>query len=110
MSPVIIVKKLNTLKHLVRSTVATSHNCNSKYQKGDIIAHQHIWHVVNVLISNMGRGKFDTPPSKNPLTMVTRIYIGDYIGDTYHRAEFYINHFWGFVSVHVRLHTHRSQS
>jgi len=61
-------KKLNTLKHLVRSTVATSHNCNSKYQKGDIIAHQHIWHVVNVLISNMGRGKFDTPPSKNPLT------------------------------------------
>ena len=32
----IIVKKLNSLKHLVRTTVAESHNKNSKYQKGAI--------------------------------------------------------------------------
>ena len=33
---VIIVKKLNSLKHLVRTTVAESHNYNSKYEKGAI--------------------------------------------------------------------------
>ena len=32
----IIVKKLNSLKHLVRTTVAESHNENSKYEKGAI--------------------------------------------------------------------------
>ena len=32
----IIVKKLNSLKHLVRTTVAESHNYNSKYEKGAI--------------------------------------------------------------------------
>jgi len=29
-------KKLNSLKHLVRTTVAGSHNENSKYEKGAI--------------------------------------------------------------------------
>ena len=29
-------KKLNSLKHLVRTTVAESHNKNSKYEKGAI--------------------------------------------------------------------------
>ena len=29
-------KKLNSLKHLVRTTVAESHNSNSKYEKGAI--------------------------------------------------------------------------
>jgi len=32
----IIVKKLNSLKHLVKTTVSESHNWNSKYQKGAI--------------------------------------------------------------------------
>jgi len=32
----IIVKKLNSLKHLVRTTVAELHNENSKYEKGAI--------------------------------------------------------------------------
>ena len=35
------VKKLNSLKLLVRTTVAMSHNQNSKNQKGDI-TYQHI--------------------------------------------------------------------
>ena len=37
----IIVKKLNSLKHLVRTTVAELHNSNSKYEKGAITC-QHI--------------------------------------------------------------------
>ena len=44
-------KKLNNLKHLVRTTVAGSHNKNSKYQKRRyyLAAHRR---VVNVLTSN----------------------------------------------------------
>jgi len=38
---VIIIVKPNSLKHLVRTTLAESHNENSKYQKGAITC-QHI--------------------------------------------------------------------
>jgi len=33
--------------------------------------------------------------------MVTKICVGDYVGDIYHHAKFYPNRFRGFVSAHA---------
>jgi len=33
--------------------------------------------------------------------MVTKICVGEYVGDIYHRAKFYPNRFRGFGSVHA---------
>ena len=41
------------------------------------------------------RGKFNPPPlppQKNPFPMVTKICVGNYVGDIYHRAKFYPNY------------------
>ena len=33
--------------------------------------------------------------------MVTKICVGNYVGDIYHRAKFYPNRFWGFGFAHA---------
>ena len=44
---------------------------------------------------------------KNPLPMVTKICVGDYIGDIYNHAKFYPNWFRGFGSAHARFRAPR---
>ena len=52
-------------------------------------------------------GKFDPPPPKNPFPMVTKICVGNYVGDIYHRAKLYPNRCRGFGSAHVWFRTPR---
>ena len=40
---------------------------------------------------------------KTPKPMVTKICVGNYVGDIYHRAKFYPNRFRGFGSAHGLL-------
>jgi len=48
------------------------------------------------------RGKYDPPHHpKTPQPIVTKICVGDYVGDIYHRAKFYPNRFTGFGSAHA---------
>jgi len=51
--------------------------------------------------SQWERGKFDPRHPKTPQPMVTRICVGDYVGDIYHYAKFYPNRFRGFGSAHA---------
>ena len=51
--------------------------------------------------SKWERGKFDPRPPKNPLTDVTKICVGNYVGDIYHHAKFYPNRFRGVGSAHA---------
>jgi len=43
--------------------------------------------------------KFDHP--KTPQPMVTKICVGNCVGDVYHRAKFYPNRFRSFGSAHA---------
>ena len=44
---------------------------------------------------------------KTPSPMVTKICVGDYVGDIYHNAKFYPNRFRGFFSPYTRnIHPH----
>ena len=47
------------------------------------------------------RGKFDPRHPKTPKPMVTKICVGNYVGDIYHHAKFYPNRFRGFGSAHA---------
>ena len=40
---------------------------------------------------------------KNPQPMVTKICVGDCVGDIYHHPKFYPNRFRGFGSAHLRV-------
>ena len=51
--------------------------------------------------SQWERGKFDPRHPKTPQPMVTKICVGDYVGDIYHRAKFHPNRFRGFGSMHA---------
>ena len=44
---------------------------------------------------------------KNPLTDITKICVGKYVGDIYHHAKFYPNRFRGFGSAHAPNHVTR---
>ena len=48
------------------------------------------------------RPKFDPPPSLNPLPIVTKIYLRDYVVDIYHNAKFHPDRIRGFVSAHAQ--------
>jgi len=37
----------------------------------------------------MGRGKFDPRHPKTLQPMITKVCVGDYVGDIYHHAKFY---------------------
>ena len=43
------------------------------------------------------RLKFDPPPPLNPLPIVTKIYLRDYVADIYHPAKFHPNRIKGFL-------------
>ena len=47
------------------------------------------------------RGKFDPRHPKTPQPIVTKICVGDYVGDIYQHAKFYPNRFRGFSSAHA---------
>ena len=47
----------------------------------------------------MGEGEIWPPATQKP--MVTKICVGNYVGDIYHRAKFYPNRFRGFGSAHA---------
>ena len=51
--------------------------------------------------SQWERWKFDPPPPKTPQPMVTKICVGDYVGDIYQQAKFYQNRLGGFGSAHA---------
>ena len=64
------------------------------------ITHSHS--VVRATMKVNGRGGNLTPRHpKTPLLMVTKICIGNYVGDVYHHAKFYPNRFRGFGSAHA---------
>jgi len=44
---------------------------------------------------------------KTPQPMVTKICVGDYVGDIYHHAKFYPNRFRGFGSAHASFRAPR---
>ena len=52
--------------------------------------------------SQLEKPKFDSPPSLNPLAIVTKIYLRNYVLDIYNPAKFHPDRIRGFVSVHAR--------
>ena len=80
----------------------TSHSCTCTHI---IIIKPHtrtvVWECYKGDESLWERGKSDPPPPKNPQPMVTKICVGDYVGDIYHHAKFYPNSFRGFGSAHA---------
>jgi len=59
--------------------------------------------VVRATIIVNGERQTLTPPPLNPLTIFTNICTGDYVGDIYRPAKFYLDRIMGFVSTHARL-------
>ena len=62
--------------------------------------------VVRATMKVYGRGgnltpRLSPPPKKNPFPMVTKICVGNYVGDIYRRAKLYPNRFRGFGSAHA---------
>ena len=53
------------------------------------------------------RGNLTPRHPKTPQPMVTKICVGDYVGDVYHRAKCYPNRFRGFGSAHAWLRATR---
>ena len=53
--------------------------------------------------SQWGRVKFDPRRPQIPYPVITKIFIGDYVGGTYHHAKYYPDRIRGFVSAHAWL-------
>jgi len=76
-----------------------------------VCSHSKVFHTHNHLMaithgnnqSQWRRANFDPQPPLNPLTIFTKICIGDYVGDIYHPAKFYSVQIRGIASAHARL-------
>jgi len=83
MLPFVVTKRLSNFVLISHTRTVVRECC-----KGD---DQSLWE----------RGKFDPRHPKTPEPVVTKICIGDYVGDFYHRAKFYPKRFRGFGSAHA---------